>query len=657
MKIKSFPEPIALKDIVDKHYFFNIPIYQRLYVWQITQVKTLLEDMLQTFENPNKDIFHIGGVLVVENKSQPDFELFDLIDGQQRFTTLWMISMVFRDELAEFIDADSAGKGAMRIQFAIRDEIDSFFKSYMADGICDDSVENTENIVIALKFIEGFKSQLEKKSKRKLKEFSEFIFQSVRMIFTQVPSKTDLNKLFEIINNRGIQLQHHEILKAKLLNSINSKEKDSYATLWNACSQMDDYIEKSLSISTGRTLSNIATLFENGDANKGIEIISKPQEVIKFLNAQESKEINARNLSEILLTDRGIGEDINKDNSTEDKSKEVGERVQSIISFSMLLQHTLRIYLFRIGKSDIGKISDKELISIFNNNFLSLDGDKEEHVKEFISLLWQVRYYFDKHVIKWVFNEEGKCHVIHKLYKSTNGKTNSLQRNQPVEQSLSLLQSMLYHSQEMITQYWLTPFLGYLLNEDFKNAEMLLKHFDNQMNCTVDSSLIIERSYKLLKDPLTSRPYDISALEKKYGVRFSHYWFYKLEYILWDLLHLEQDEKWQTFRVTARNSVEHISPQTRKEEDINTVDKMLDAFGNLALVSGSVNSEYGNNTFKVKKEKFKEKLKVDSLKMDLIFNSPIWNDNVASDHQAKMITLFNEYLDKISTEVSVLKGS
>jgi hypothetical protein len=199
--------------------------------------------------------------------------------------------------------------------------------------------------------------------------------------------------------------------------------------------------------------------------------------------------------------------------------------------------------------------------------------------------------------------------------------------------------------------------LGYLLDGSFKDAECLLKHFDNQMNCTTDNSFIIERSYKLLKDPYMEQSYNISALDKKDGVSFSHYWFYKLEYVLWDLLHFDQDEKWQTFRMTARNSVEHISPQTQKEEDVNTVNEMLNSFGNLALVSGNVNSEYGNNTFKVKREKFKEKLKVDSLKMDIIFNNNTWNDSIANNHQQEMIALFNKYLDKVSTEVSVLKGS
>ena len=46
-----------------------------------------------------------------------------------------------------------------------------------------------------------------------LKELASFVYRKVSLVLTQVPEGMDLNKLFEVINNRGIQLQHHEILR------------------------------------------------------------------------------------------------------------------------------------------------------------------------------------------------------------------------------------------------------------------------------------------------------------------------------------------------------------------------------------------------------------------------------------------------------------
>ena len=61
MNIKS--SIITLKEIKEKQFFFNIPIYQRLYVWEEKHIKTLLEDIEIAFSD-EKEMFYLGGVLV-----------------------------------------------------------------------------------------------------------------------------------------------------------------------------------------------------------------------------------------------------------------------------------------------------------------------------------------------------------------------------------------------------------------------------------------------------------------------------------------------------------------------------------------------------------------------------------------------------------------
>ena len=70
------------------NWHFNIPIYQRLYVWGEDQVLTLLNDLVNAYEH-KEDLFFLGGTLLVEQEGSKGRH-FDLIDGQQRFTTLWM---------------------------------------------------------------------------------------------------------------------------------------------------------------------------------------------------------------------------------------------------------------------------------------------------------------------------------------------------------------------------------------------------------------------------------------------------------------------------------------------------------------------------------------------------------------------------------------
>ncbi len=99
--------------------------------------------------------------------------------------------------------------------------------------------------------------------------------------------------------------------------------------------------------------------------------------------------------------------------------------------------------------------------------------------------------------------------------------------------------------------------------------------------------------------------------------------------------------------MTAKSSIEHISPQTAQDVDLDTVsDQVLDTFGNLALVSRGINSEYGNKPFNEKRQHFhnRNRERVDSLKMKLIYAHKQWGDAQAAQHQQNMVDVLAGYL-------------
>src|SRR5688572_6116594 len=107
-------EILTIEEISLSSYQFNIPRYQRLYVWSDEQVDTLLEDLVDGFKSNNK-MFYLGGILIVKSKIKED--LYDLIDGQQRFTTLWLLSLHLGNDLSSFMETD----GNLRLRFSIRE--------------------------------------------------------------------------------------------------------------------------------------------------------------------------------------------------------------------------------------------------------------------------------------------------------------------------------------------------------------------------------------------------------------------------------------------------------------------------------------------------------------------------------------------------------
>ena len=651
---------ITLKHVVSKQYFFNIPIYQRLYVWGKEQIHTLLDDIVAAWLE-NKNEFYLGGTLVIERTENEfdDVRCFDLIDGQQRFTTLWLISVILKEHLAAYTQVDTKHGKRPRISFSIRPQVTKFFKK-VCDGL-PASLPEAMQLEDALQEIRAyFDNYSDKKEALDKRALSEFILTKVQLILTTVPDHTDLNKLFEVINNRGVQLQHHEILKAKLLENINTQEREAYALLWDACANMNGYVERHLKAMT--KLDTVALYQKELDFKSGKrEQLANAQAVLDELKKIQQAEISQSMTLEDILNESTTFT-ISENDVSEGLDSGLPDRVTSIITFSMLLQHVLRIYLQQSTMTrheDIAKISDKDLLFIFKKYWLD-EKLEENDVKEFFELLWEVRYQFDKHVIKWILVEEEKQHAIRRMRVNYNTKqdTQYLQRDTAdASPDFALLQSMLYHSQQMTTQYWLTPLLKFLLENQSDDTNLLyLQHLDNHLLCSrVDEPLII-RTHRFLQN-LWHKEVLIDAKEslgQKYenGTQYPHYWFYKLEYVLYLKLKRNNSSLVDNFRITSKNSVEHVTPQNPEQKQDEIPSEILHNFGNLALVTKSINSEMSNKGFSIKKVEFEHRYKGKgvSLKLEDIFAKTQWKEDEIKVHQQQMIDDFNEYMKSVSSQ-------
>ncbi len=97
------PQHIQSADIsVEKLFqsFYAVPDYQREYVWGTEEVEQLLNDILSEISGESPESFpeyFIGSIVVCPGKDG----LYDLIDGQQRLTTLYIMLCSIRDRLKE----------------------------------------------------------------------------------------------------------------------------------------------------------------------------------------------------------------------------------------------------------------------------------------------------------------------------------------------------------------------------------------------------------------------------------------------------------------------------------------------------------------------------------------------------------------------------
>ncbi|MFW5983366.1 MAG: GmrSD restriction endonuclease domain-containing protein, partial [bacterium] len=563
--------------------------------------------------------------------------------------------------LIEFaLDEEIAKKAAMILDTIAFTFANNYFNANGQElNLTEKEKEELRPIDKALEIISGYiNNEVENR-----KEFAKYIFNNVLFVATKMPGDIDENKVFEAMNNRGIQLQQHEILKSRLLKSISDNaHRHKLGLLWDACSMMNDYLERNIKTVANLQWENLFSISDNDEEKDDVEL---PKDILSRLGKNENTE--KKKLLDIL--DKDISEDDKKRLAEISEKKEKDDqydsgKVRSIITFPMLLLHTLRIYQYRFLRERIiengVEVKGKELINVFKPFMEQFS--QSEAVENFILLLWEVRKQFDCFVIKWVSDEEGndETHLIKRLYQNKN----SFQRRAvTTNEGFALLQSMLYHSQQIITFYWLTPFLNKMLdNPDADELFAYLEKLDDYMFCSNRKADLRSLSYKAMMKKDNELAGDQSYVQKELkaqrGTSYPSYWFYKLEYLLWKNRSIfSKQEVWEDYKMTAKNSIEHISPQNPKPEDSNMVFSAYDSeeekrnkqndFGNLVLLSPGMNSEYSNKSFQSKKVEHKEKMQLKhlySLKSDLIFDYDEWNWENCEKHKEEMIAVFDAHL-------------
>jgi len=256
-EIKS--EKILVKDIFSTMWF-RIPEYQRPYIWGTDEINDLLDDL--TFaHSEKKDQEYFLGSFVFQTKkagSVPgqEFDENDLLDGQQRMTTLLMLFACIRD-LYDDPDVRKACSRSIfqegneilkvpertRIMYSIRESVQDFVDEFIkAEGgtLKDPELQeksrtkddpSVRNMSIAVAEIRKYLTDPQRNID--LKSFLKFIFTRVLLIFVATEDLDDAFRLFTILNDRGVPLRNSDILKSQNLGALKKdSDKVRYAKMW-----------------------------------------------------------------------------------------------------------------------------------------------------------------------------------------------------------------------------------------------------------------------------------------------------------------------------------------------------------------------------------------------------------------------------------------
>lgn len=236
--------------------FYTVPDFQREYVWEQEQVEKLLQDILDEFydeegrqvEGPE---YFLGSIVACKDGNG----IFQLIDGQQRMTTIYLVLCAARDALIQcnerppdwlnssirFVAADpKTGNDIERHRLTLQYEdcdgiLEKIVKATQPVSSLPETTESVRRILSAYQTIREFYSANFKDGSSEIKRFLVAFTGRIKLIRILTPSVANALKVFETINDRGVGLNAMDLLKNLLFMRTPSKDyprlKDRWKTL------------------------------------------------------------------------------------------------------------------------------------------------------------------------------------------------------------------------------------------------------------------------------------------------------------------------------------------------------------------------------------------------------------------------------------------
>lgn len=674
--------PFSIRDLLGDSARYLVPMYQRNYDWGEGEITQLLQDVLdyqhKSASDKRPQTYYIGTLVVYPR----DDGSFEVIDGQQRFTTLSLLAIWLKHNRKKAVKM--AWYKKINLSFESR-PVSSHTFDHLWRGVAlhdlRDSAFN-EGLVNGYELIGKALDELRLDEER-LKAFCDYLFQHVQISRIEVPKDTDLNHFFEAMNNRGEQLEKHEVVKARLMETLNQIPDEEtrrrsihvLTRVWDACANMERYIQY------GFTPDERHRLF--GENDWGQFTPANFDELLKLLVPSASA-TSADKAGDGLTTDSqgrtlvAILQDDKLDVEKRVEEESAGsERFNGVINFSNFLLHVLRLVSRDPGNTEGVPLDDKQLVDQFEQRVIK-QSDPVAAVEHFIYGLLKSKYLFDQFIIKREFADGKDGWSLKRLhwyskesasYINTFDKGNEAELSRGNRRILMLLSAFHVSTPTLVYKHWLNGALLYLFDHYQVGNGIKLKKYGQYLE-SMARHFVFQRFlapgegasyYQMLFGKATLLPkIEVNdnwreAIKSKlcFGCIENNFIFNFLDYLLW-VKDRGTDKVVESFEFTFRSSVEHFSPQHPMDGYTPVENSALHSFGNLCLISHSKNSRLSNFQPQQKQEHFEASRannQIDSLKLlrmiRLMKKRGSWGKPEIEQHQAEMLKVLEAEAAKL----------
>ena len=229
--------------------FYTVPDYQREYVWETGQVEQFLGDIngeLADNDAANAPEYFIGSIVVCPG----DNSVLELIDGQQRMTTLFLVLCAIRDGIKELgeeppdslrpriaaTSTDAYGRDQFRYRLDLQYEDSGGVLERIAEHELDDlgnrSTRSVANIMNAYSVARQFFAHEFGNDIDNLRVFYGYLVNKVKLIRIETQDVAKALKVFETINDRGVGLDSMDLLKNLLFMKASRGDFERLKDYW-----------------------------------------------------------------------------------------------------------------------------------------------------------------------------------------------------------------------------------------------------------------------------------------------------------------------------------------------------------------------------------------------------------------------------------------
>jgi len=277
---------------VFSRFWFRIPDYQRSYVWGKDEISELIDDVNYASKHNPEGQYFLGSMVLRKATCTIDdvsFEEYELLDGQQRLTTLMLMLACIRDRVSDdqlkgacremvFQEENKWKKipGRDRVVYDIRDNVSDFIKHYIKVDGGTRSAELSEiagkknlslaNMAAGMWTIHScFDDTNRFSTAGDFDRFVNYLLNNALFIYVATEDLDDAFRLFTILNDRGIPLSNSDILKAKNLGAVDGeKDRNKWAAYWE---ELEGEIGRD---EFDRFLSLVRTIYVKDKAREGL---------------------------------------------------------------------------------------------------------------------------------------------------------------------------------------------------------------------------------------------------------------------------------------------------------------------------------------------------------------------------------------------------